>query len=401
MQAKYQGSLVLFLAKALGSSNILLLPRLLNPLLLGHHAVAGLADLMDILDLSKLSLDDDYIEEFEEKQVHAHSLQEGIENAAEVLWDGFFGISDVFVKPTRKWREKGIRGLPEGLFQGLLSAVVKPTNGIIHASRSLLEGISQICRFRFLRQNARSRGRNKIRTASSEKAGQAPRSDEANTKGAPAPEAFEPFLRGTAGLRPPRLLFGDGTVVAQYVDWHAELALQLGPGLTQGVCAVWRLAGDKCDYAHVVLVATTAKMLLVDLNRGTRGRRMRKDALKEYVPEPTSASLEDRNQPCTRCCLCRCRAPKVKWEDFTRQKVIKSWHWKDVRNIDILDASEVGGSVSGRRAMKNVRFWLTIEDTGGHLREYPLIGSAISPSVLEALVNDIKQVAQDLGVSIQ
>merc|ERR1719195_1248451 len=96
MRTKYQGSILRFLANVMAGSN-LVKKSPLNPFHFGQNVATGVANVVDLIDLSVLTFDQKYIDERKENKKHqvVDSLQEGVEEAGGHLWKGFVGMFDV------------------------------------------------------------------------------------------------------------------------------------------------------------------------------------------------------------------------------------------------------------------------------------------------------------------
>lgn len=308
---KYQSSVLFFLARALGGSNLLAIPRLLMPNLILQQVVNIFADLADIVDLSVFTMDPAYIQARREQNMDAQveSLQEGLEGAGEYLLAGILAVGDIVVKPVQACRTGGCAAVPRGLCVGLLSALFKPLDSFFQALRSLMQGVSASLVGRFRRRRQR-RKRRRVRTQSSafvntgslgvlgsfgpmasRKSSCANATASVGEMGASRTisrlgaitKAMEnsgdivsaggdmrgPALQGQACLRLPRMLFGDVASVKHFETWHAQLQVHLASGCFQGVtiCAAWRVAGGDEDVEHIVLCATRDDLILVDLKK--------------------------------------------------------------------------------------------------------------------------------------
>lgn len=295
LRTKYEVSMLMFLARAFGCSNLLTLPRLLIPNLLLRQVTNICAELVDVIDFSVFTLDEKYVQERTERNEEqpVDSLQEGLEVAGDRLLAGFVGIFDVVEQPRQQWRARGVRGVPTGLCRGFLSCFFKPLDGLFQALRALIQGISAACVGRCLRRRRRRPqrrhnahggraghqhgGRGPLARARGTSVSQPPprKSGVAALTATPAPTPMHtrghagPALHGSVGLRLPRMLFGEPPAIKPFTPWHAELLKVLGPVLSKDICDAWRVAGDEHDteHGHIVLCALHKQLMLVDLNR--------------------------------------------------------------------------------------------------------------------------------------
>merc|ERR1719383_184628 len=236
------------------------------------------AQAIDHVDLSQLTFDPKYQEQRRRRrqcEVNT-SLEDGLWNAADHLLNGVYGISDIAVKPGESFKRDGLYGIPQGLCCGIVLCLVKLVDGLLGAIRALFLGISHCfrCHFRTRRASTRTNRRwlpvvgpsvtsaRRVRAAAHEP-----------TKNTAGP--MEPMLRGKDFLRHPRLLFGEGGAIVPFIRWHAEVFAMLGPELTQGLCAAWRLSGDEHDAVHLVAIASHTQLFLIDLNKGKHVERRR------------------------------------------------------------------------------------------------------------------------------
>eukprot|EP00929_Paragymnodinium_shiwhaense_P088783 TRINITY_DN49096_c0_g1_i1.p1 TRINITY_DN49096_c0_g1~~TRINITY_DN49096_c0_g1_i1.p1 ORF type:complete len:3191 (-),score=715.94 TRINITY_DN49096_c0_g1_i1:185-8656(-) len=344
---QYNTPLLIFLAKAFGCSNLLQVPKLIlnAPFALGQHLMQNMALALDFMDLSVLSMDAEYIDARQERKAQeaVDSLQEGVEMASSLLIEGFFHISDVLVKPKQKFDKAGLRGVPEGLCRGVLSAVVKFLDGIVQAVSALIKGISAACVGRFRRKKRGGQEANAYKESKSRRHGYAEspetggvfasqhcasaasssallnapdatgRSSRTSLPGLHSTSSMSmpstdslgmherrlrgprggPALQGETGLRMPRLLFGDsGGSLVPFVKWHAQVLHSIGPDLAQGICAAWRLCGSERDHVHLALCASHTQLKLVDLNGGT----LRYSRRKKHAKDPGTTMLLEHLQ---------------------------------------------------------------------------------------------------------
>jgi len=326
---KYKGFLIFRLAKLFGASNIWQSP--INPLFMtqhmGQHIVSAIAEVLGAMDLSLLTMDEEYKQERKQQESEecVDSLADGVTIAFKRLVEGFYGITDVVVKPVQTGRKKGLRGVPEACCRGLISGLVKPLDGLRLFFRALLQGVAACigCRLR-RRRNTKQRdvsdrdrddrpqstdSRSTLSTTASDavvrreselsKSSLVAAQTSADKDSEPPNKWLrmpDPFLRGADCLRMPRLLFGNGAALKPYASWHAELLAKLGEHLTEGIFMVWRLAGSEQDLMHIVLCASHSKLLLVDLGHrndiGTSWRSSRRPSMsKDAYPQQVSIAV--------------------------------------------------------------------------------------------------------------
>merc|ERR1712137_75197 len=406
LRTKYTTAILFFMWQAFGSSNVLLLPRLLNPIELGSHTATRLADFMTVFDLSKLTLDDAYIEESQDDVATVRSLQEGIEGCTDYLWGGFVGMSDVVKKPMQKWHEKGLLGLPEGLCRGVISGVVKPIDGLIRAFSMFLRGLAQLGYCRVRRRGPRANSNSNGPRLPAE---------------APPQAGNVPRLMGADCLRLPRLLFADDAVVAPFLQWQAELSLRLGPELTSGICAIWRLAGNVDETLHLMLYASYAQLLLVDLNRSKPPKKVDNNTFRLLKSLSRQRRLDTLIKTAYRRSYTRRRETSggyLAWmksclrhidNDIYSRQVLGSWLWADLARVSISDEAEpslrppteselLEQGWSGRGS-EGSRWVISITDSKGDSSEWPLLGSTLSSECYRTVCEDINQIIEDLGTS--
>lgn len=294
IRVKYEISMLLFLAKSIGKSNVLLLPRLPFTLTLniGHHMFEHTADLFTMVDLSKMTCDNEYIQarRLKKEAGNVASLEEGFQEAGEYFINGLVGMTDLIVQPGKHLKKSGIGGLPEGVLRGILSSLVKPIDGLLQAFAAIFRGIAACFKGRFRNPRRKDSG-------DSPSSGSPQSLDPLDQNWGPnldVPNPLrhkDPSLRGKDPLRQPRLLFGNSAVLREYTDWHAELLAKLGPALKQegGLWNAWRLAGDGLDVNHYILCANYNSLLLVDLNRGQKPRRSRAARTIRITEQPSSS----------------------------------------------------------------------------------------------------------------
>lgn len=260
LKMRYRGSLLVFLTRVITSSNLMNLPHLLlTPFAVLQLLSDTLAQAIDVIDLSPLTLDQDYIEARRRRRDDevVDSAESSLATAGGHLFNCVYGISDIIVKPGHEFRLSGISGIPRGFCCGMLSCVVKIIDELLQAIRALILALSHCCGCSF-----RSYSQRMIDPAAYNPRDRRDGPPERSTGG------IKPRLRGKPGLRMPRLLFGESGAIVTFVRWHAEVNTLLGPEFTEGVCAVWRLSGNEDDVAHLILCATHTQLLLVDLNEG-------------------------------------------------------------------------------------------------------------------------------------
>lgn len=290
VRMKYEGTVLLFLAKAFSASNFLLLPRMLiNPMLMSRCVLSGAAELINAVDLAPLSLDSEYIEAKKQQHPEVASLTEGVQQAGEHLLGGFFGVTDCVVKPSKRFREEGIAGVPEGVVKGLASAFVKPLDGICRALYALLMGMAAACAGNILKKrrraspsasrtdtldigpppgtvsdplsgyaaNAQTRPKGPLEAEPEKAAGGL-----SSGPSASGTSNRVPALQGQTCMRRPRLLFGERATMAAYVGWQSDLfSVCHGPVLN-----AWHLSGGSDADFHLVLVAMESGLWLYNLH---------------------------------------------------------------------------------------------------------------------------------------
>jgi hypothetical protein len=413
---------------------------------------------LDAIDLSRLTFDSEYVEERKTKKdsQQVDSLQEGVETAGKLLFEGFLeGISDVVKQPVKEHRKKGFRGLPVGLCRGILSGFFKPLDAIRQCLRALLQGIAACCLCHFRRQPRRAREHPHSReipqgdflnhdpawSLGSVEGYNVDRMSSGNSEIArshlnPSTEPMvehpsamghirnsEPALHGAAGLRVPRLLFGEGGTLRPFVPWHAELLLCLGPSWTNGICAAWRLAGDESDVNHVVLCMSNARLLLVDLNKnkyapigrsstvlfdpmsslvlGSKRLQCYRDSTKAMQQRQGSVSRGSTNLAagrglirsawrCLSLSWCRWRSRANDAASFEKpRQVLDFWRWHDLAQVQIVEPF-------GSSSFTDDPDWrLRVEDTFGKVKEYTLL-TPVSKEELENVCNVVNQAIADL-----
>jgi len=458
--AKYEGSILLFLSMTLAASN-LIQKSPLNPLNIGRHLASGFATALDAIDLSRLTFDSEYVEERKTRKdsQQVDSLQEGVETATKLLFEGFLeGISDVVKQPVKEHRKKGFRGLPVGLCRGFFSVLFKPLDAIRQCLRALLQGVAACCICHFRRQPQRSRQHpnsreasrgdflshdpgsvedynvNHVNSGNSENAGLhiVPGTTRSHLESPTEPieehplmmghiRNSEPALHGAAGLRAPRLLFGERGTLRPFVYWHAELLLRLGPTFTrEKICAAWRLAGSASDVTQIVLCMSHARLLLVDLNRNCNSRSSTAllDASCSHVlsgkrlqwNQFSTEALQQRRRTfshdfsnkavgwglirsalrCLSLSWCRWRSRASNAASIEKPlQVLGSWRWHELAQIQIVDP------IGDRRFAEDPEWWLCVEDILGNITDCPLL-APVSMEELENVCNFVNQAIADL-----
>jgi len=447
------------LSTTLAASN-LIQKSPLNPLNIGRHLACGFAAALDAIDLSRLTLDSEYVEERKTKKdsQQVDSLQEGVETAGKLLFEGVLeGISDVVKQPVKEHRKKGFRGLPVGLCRGILSGFFKPLDAIRQCLRALLQGIAACCMCHFRRQPRRAREHphsrevprgdflnhdpawslgsvegdnvNRMSSSNSEMTrihlnrSTEPMVEHTSTMG--HIRNSEPALHGAAGLRVPRLLFGEGGTLRPFVPWHAELLLCLGPSWTNGISGAWRLAGDESDVSQVVLCMSHARLLLVDLNKNTHApigrsstifidpmssrvlnsRKLQwyRDSTKAMQQRQQGVSRDFHNEAagrglirsawrCLSLSWCRWRSRANVAASFEKpRQVLDFWRWHDLAQVQIVEP--FGSNSSGFTDDPDWR--LRVEDAFGKVKEYTLL-TPVSKGELENVCNVVNQAIADL-----